>query len=159
MSMGCCSSGVRWSSKERHSGVHSLPLDLPNAVGHVLAHHLPAGLLYNVAAGRAACAQRKTSSKGKETHSFRNTFNSAFICSGMHPMFPPFRSAFFLAMHPSYMCFPHESCDGNQSINHAVCSCGLNRTEQPDAFDLPVWPLSSVYFFFPQPHRAIMKQW
>jgi len=35
-------------------------------VGHVLAHHLPAGLLYHVAAGRAACAQCKTSSKGKD---------------------------------------------------------------------------------------------
>ena len=60
----CCSTGVGRGIEERDSGVHSIPLDLPNAVGHVLAHHLCPGVLHHMAAGRAACAQCQTGSQG-----------------------------------------------------------------------------------------------
>ena len=54
-------------------------------MGHVLAQYLRAGVLYDVAAGRAACAQRKTSSKGEEsTYSASHSFLCSFIQSHIH---------------------------------------------------------------------------
>lgn len=60
----CCSTGVGRGSEKCDSGVHSIPLDLPDAVGHVLAHHLCAGVLHHMAAGCAARAQCQTGSQG-----------------------------------------------------------------------------------------------
>ena len=75
-SCGVCSVGGRGSSPKLYAGIHSIPLDLPDAVGHVLAHHLPLGHLYNLAAGRPAGAQRKTSCKGEARHGVTDTIHS-----------------------------------------------------------------------------------
>ena len=54
----CCSCGGRGGIEDLHLGVYPLPLDLPDAVGHVLAHHLPAGHHYHLAPGHPASQKR-----------------------------------------------------------------------------------------------------
>ena len=53
-----CSSGSRGGLKDLHFGFSSVPLDLSDAVGHVLAQHLPLGDHHNLALGYPASQKR-----------------------------------------------------------------------------------------------------
>lgn len=61
----CCSCGSRGGVEDLHPSVYPIPLDLPDAVGDVLAHHLPAGYHHDMAPGHSASQKRQKSCQGE----------------------------------------------------------------------------------------------